>query len=195
MKRTFLPPAASYNRTAMSGLSDSREETLLVLRAQTGDREALDRLFQRVEVPLLRHLTLITRNPDDAQDVAQQVFLLVYRKLAWLRDPALFRAWLYRIAARQAIAYLSRRRARGEDPLFEMAQAAIPMEQSMTFDEVRRKIDGLPPAARAVVALHYIDGYTLEESSAILGIPLGTAKSRLWSGVTRLRKLFQTGGE
>jgi RNA polymerase sigma-70 factor (ECF subfamily) len=191
-----LPLAASYNRTAMSGLSDSGEETLLVLRAQTGDREALDRLFQRVQVPLLRHLTLVMRNPDDAEDVAQQVFLLAYRKLPWLRDPALFRAWLYRIASRQAISQLARRQARGEDPLFEMAQAAIPMEQSMTFDEVRRRFDRLPAAARAVVALHYIDGYTLEEASAILGIPLGTAKSRLWAGVTRLRKLFQTtGGE
>jgi RNA polymerase sigma-70 factor, ECF subfamily len=178
----------------MSGLSESREEYLLVLRAQTGDREALDRLFQRVQLPLLRHLTLITRNPDDAEDVAQQVFLLVHRKLPWLRDPALFRAWLYRIAARQAISHVSRRRARSEDPLFEMPGAAVPLEQSMAFEEVRRKIDHLPAAARAVVGLHYIDGYTLEEASAILGIPLGTAKSRLWAGVTRLRKLFQPGG-
>jgi RNA polymerase sigma-70 factor (ECF subfamily) len=178
----------------MSGLPDSREEYLLVLRAQTGDREALDRLFQRVQVPLLRHLVLITRNPEDAEDVAQQVFLLVHRKLPWLRDPALFRAWLYRMAARQAITYVTRRRARGEEELFEMAQAAAPMEQSLTFEEVRRKLDHLPAAARAVVGLHYIDGYTLEEASAILGIPLGTAKSRLWAGVTRLRKLFQPAG-
>jgi RNA polymerase sigma-70 factor, ECF subfamily len=132
----------------MSGPSDSREEYLLVLRAQTGDREALDRLFQRVQVPLLRHLTLITRNPDDAEDVAQQVFLLVHRKLTWLRDPALFRAWLFRIAARQAIGHVTRRRARGEEELFEMAEHAEPIEQSLTFEEVRRKIGGLPAAAR-----------------------------------------------
>jgi RNA polymerase sigma-70 factor (ECF subfamily) len=180
----------------MSGLPNSREEYLLVLRAQTGDREALDRLFQRIQAALLRHLTLITRNAADAEDVAQQVFLLVHRKLPWLRDPALFRAWLYRIASRQAIGYVSRRRARGEEELFETAHAAVPVEQSMTFEEVRRKIEHLPAGARAVVGLHYIDGYTLEEASAILGIPLGTAKSRLWAGVTRLRKLFQTtGGE
>jgi RNA polymerase sigma-70 factor (ECF subfamily) len=141
-------------------------------------------------------LTLITRSPDDAEDVAQQVFLLVYRKLPWLRDPALFRTWLYRIASRQAIGHVSRRKSRGEEELFEMAAAAVPIEQSLAFDEVRRKIAHLPAGARAVVSLHYIDGYTLEEASASLGIPLGTAKSRLWAGVTRLRKLFQaTGGE
>jgi len=177
----------------MSGLPDSREEYLLVLRAQTGDRDALDRLFQRIQVPLVRHLTLITRDPNDAEDVAQQVFLLVHRKLPWLRDPALFRPWLFRIASRQAFTYLSRRRARGEAPLFDMPEAVAPVEQSKTFEEVRRQIDHLPAAARAVVGLHYIDGYTLEEASAILGIPVGTAKSRLWAGLTRLRKIFQTG--
>jgi RNA polymerase sigma-70 factor, ECF subfamily len=178
----------------MSGPCDSREESLLVLRAQTGDRDALDRLFQRIQEPLLRHLTLIMRNPSDAEDVAQQVFLQVHRKLEWLREPALFRPWLYRIAARQAFTHLSRRRSRGEDPLFDMAQAAVSIEQSMTFEEVRRQIGRLPAAARAVVGLHYIDGYTLEEASAILGIPVGTAKSRLWAGLTRLRKMFQTTG-
>jgi|SRR5947209_1978192 len=178
----------------MSALPDSREEYLLVLRAQTGDTEALDRLFQRVQAALLRHLLLVTRNPADAEDVAQQVFLLVHRKLEWLRDPALFRPWLYRIATRQAISYTSRRRARGEEELFEMAQPAMAIEQSMTLEEVRRKIEHLPAAARAVVSLHYIDGYTMEEAAEILGVPVGTAKSRLWAGVTRLRKLFQTAG-
>src|SRR5215471_14445161 len=105
----------------MSGLPESREEYLLVLRAQTGDREALDHLFRRVQIPLLRHLMLVTRNPADAEDVAQQVFLLVHRKLDWLRDPALFRPWLYRIATRQALAHVARQRARGEAELSETA--------------------------------------------------------------------------
>ncbi len=180
----------------MSGLPENREEYLLVLRAQTGDREALDHLFRRIQVPLLRHLLLVTRNPADAEDVAQQVFLQVHRKLAWLRDPALFRPWLYRIATRQAVTLVSRRRSKGEEELFEMAATAAPVERSMAFEEVRRKIEHLPAATRAVVSLHYIDGYTLEEAAAILGVPLGTAKSRLWAGVTRLRKLFQpTRGE
>jgi RNA polymerase sigma-70 factor (ECF subfamily) len=76
-----------------------------------------------------------------------------------------------------------------------MPEAVAPVEQSMTFEEVRRQIDHLPAGARAVVGLHYIDGYRLEEASAILGIPVGTAKSRLWAGLTRLRKIFQTTGE
>ena len=175
----------------MSGLADSREEYLLVLRAQTGDREALDRLFRRVQVPLIRHLVLVTRNPADAEDVAQQVFLLVHRKLEWLRDPALFRPWLYRIATRQALAHVARQRARGEMELSETAAAIAPVDQSMEVEEVRRKIDHLSAATRAVLSLHYLDGYTLEEAALILGVPVGTAKSRLWAGITRLRRLFQ----
>jgi RNA polymerase sigma-70 factor, ECF subfamily len=178
----------------MRGLSDSREEYLLVLRAQTGDREALDQLFRRIQAPLLRHLLLVTRNPADAEDVAQQVFLLVHRKLGWLRDPVLFRPWLYRIATREALGHVSRQRARGEAELFETAAATVPLDRSTAFEEVRRKIGHLPPAARAVVSLHYVDGYTLEEAAAILQVPLGTAKSRLWAGVMRLRKLFQPSG-
>jgi len=180
----------------MSGLPESREEYLLVLRAQTGDREALDHLFRRVQIPLLRHLMLVTRNPADAEDVAQQVFLLVHRKLDWLRDPALFRPWLYRIATRQALAHVARQRARGEAELSETAAAVMTIDRSMQVEEVRRKIDHLPAATRAVLSLHYVDGYTLEESAAILGLPIGTAKSRLWAGVARLRRLFQpTRGE
>ena len=68
-------------------------EALMVLRAQSGDRAALDTLFRQVQSPLFRCIRGIVGQRELAEDVLQEVFFILYRKLAWLRDPRLFPAW------------------------------------------------------------------------------------------------------
>jgi len=79
-----------------TGDETERSESWLVLRAQAGDREALDSLFRSIQEPLFRYLQKMVGEPDPARDILQEVLLRVYRKLSWLREPSLFRAWSFR---------------------------------------------------------------------------------------------------
>ena len=82
-------------------MTDPKREMFLVLRAQTGDANAFDELLQSIQEPLFRYIYRLTEDHALAQDVLQEVFILIYRKLRWLENPKLFRAWAYRIASRE----------------------------------------------------------------------------------------------
>ena len=88
-------------------MKTSAEEVLLVLRAQSGDRDALEALLRKLYGPLRGYLSGLL-GTFAADDVLQETFLQVYRKLHWLREPAVVYAWAYRIASRVAISHLKR---------------------------------------------------------------------------------------
>src|SRR5687768_11440398 len=79
-----------------------RADARLVLLAQAGDRDALGELLERVQPRLRGYLRFVTRDEARADDVLQDAFVIAVRKLEFLRDPAVFRTWLYRIATREA---------------------------------------------------------------------------------------------
>jgi RNA polymerase sigma-70 factor (ECF subfamily) len=167
------------------------EQTLLVLLAQTGDRRALEQLLHEAYAPLRRYITRLA-GADLADDILQETSIQIFRKLQFLREPAVFRPWTLRIASRIAFSHL--KRARRWQPLDD-----APVENLTTLhpslgeppDEAFLSLlDHVSPASRAVLLLRYQHDLSLEESAAILEIPLGTAKSRLHYGVTTLRKLF-----
>ncbi|MET0647369.1 MAG: RNA polymerase sigma factor [Pyrinomonadaceae bacterium] len=176
-------------------MKDSAErEAFLVLRAQSGDREALDALLASVQEPLYRYLLSLMRERHLAEDALQETFVRVYRKLGWLREPGLFRAWAYRIATREAFRQMKRERrwadqVRDEDAL--VAVAAPPPREEFAPElsaRLRESVAGLSPASRAVVVLYYLHEMSLEETAAVLGVPLGTVKSRLAYGLGALRR-------
>lgn len=83
-------------------MPESERQTLLVLRAQCGDRAAFEELLAGVEVRLLRYLAGLIGDSHAAEDVLQETFVIVWKKLGWLRDPELFRPWIHRIAVLEA---------------------------------------------------------------------------------------------
>jgi RNA polymerase sigma-70 factor, ECF subfamily len=87
----------------------SRQEAQWVLRAQVGDREAIEALLGAVQPMLTRYVRAIV-GAADAEDVTQDVLVLIYRKLWMLTTPDLLRPWMYRIASRAAFHYLQKRR-------------------------------------------------------------------------------------
>ena len=172
----------------------AEREAFLVLRAQSGDREALDALLASVQEPLHRYVLSLVREPHLAEDALQETFVRVYRKLGWLREPELFRPWAYRIATREAFRQLKRERrwaeqVRDEDAL-QMVAAPPPREEFAheLSARLRETVAGLSPASRAVVVLYYLHEMSLEETAAVLGVPLGTVKSRLAYGLGALRR-------
>ncbi|HKS30747.1 MAG TPA: sigma-70 family RNA polymerase sigma factor [Pyrinomonadaceae bacterium] len=173
-------------------------ESWWVLRAQTGDREAFDSLLKNVQGPLYRYVLSLVREPSLAEDILQEVFLRIYRKLRWLREPSAFRSWAYRIASREAFRHLRRERAHASHQEDEDALKGIAAEPPALTEfapeliaVLPQMIEKLSPASRAVIVLYYLEEMSLEETAAVLDIPLGTVKSRLSYGLERLRREFQ----
>jgi RNA polymerase sigma-70 factor (ECF subfamily) len=165
------------------------DQTLLVLLAQTGDRAALEQLLRNTHAPLRRYIVRLV-GAALADDILQETSLQIFRKLQFLREPAVFRPWTFRIASRIAFAHL--KRAHRWQPLDDAPPESLttlnPNLGEPHDDAFMTLLDHVSPASRAVLLLHYQHGLSLEESAAILEIPIGTAKSRLHYGVTTLRK-------
>lgn len=156
----------------------------LVLRAQAGDRAALEELLRLAQGPLYRYLSGVTGDAGAAEDVLQETLLRIARKLRWLSDAALFRAWAFRIASREAQRHFAKRR------IFEPIVDDFAAEEPAPLDAeaLRGAVAHLSPASRAVVVLHYLEELPLAEVADILEIPLGTVKSRLGYGLVQLRR-------
>ncbi len=175
----------------------SERESWLVLRAQSGDGEAFGELLKAVQSPLYRYILSLTREPALAEDILQEVFIRIHRKLSWLREPEVFQSWAYQIATREAFRHLKRERrwadqVRDEDALKLITAPALPEEfESELIENLPRMVIKLSPASRAVIVLYYLHEKTLDETAAILGIPIGTVKSRLAYGLESLRRQFK----
>jgi RNA polymerase sigma-70 factor (ECF subfamily) len=164
----------------------------LVLQAQCGDRDALEQLLRSVQSPLRGYLAGLVGSAD-ADDVLQDVLLLVARKLSWLDDPHVFRAWAFRIASRSAFRHLKRRKRWAdneveEHPLDEF-EAPPQTPSSETLDALLTS-PALSAASRAVLVLHFREEMALADVAAVLDLPIGTIKSRLAFGLRALRKQF-----
>src|SRR5689334_23727086 len=114
----------------MADEAASQRESWWVLQAQSGSHEALDELFSSVQEPLFRYIVSVVRDQHLAEDILQEVFIRIYRKLRWLREPEAFRAWSYQIASREAFRYLSRERRWSEQVRDEATLAAVPAGDS-----------------------------------------------------------------
>lgn len=129
----------------------------------------------------------VLRNAADAEDVAQEALLRAYRQFHKLRDLGRFRSWIVRISFRLALdRWRSQRRRELREtawsqPVFASAPTAEEVAASNEFQaRLERALDELPEKLRLVLILSAIQGYTLEEVSRLLEIPVGTVKSRLF---------------
>lgn len=180
----------------MADKATSQRESWWVLQAQSRSHEALNELFRSIQEPLFRYIVSLVKDQNRAEDILQEVFIRIYRKLRWLREPEAFRAWAYQIASRESFRYLQRERRWDDQIRDEAALLAVPANDGEEFS--RELIESLPqlvrslsPASRAVVVLFYLHEMSLAETAAVLEIPVGTAKSRLAYGLETLRRNFK----
>jgi len=166
------------------------QEAQWVLRAQVGDREAIAALLSAVQPMLTRYVRAIV-GAADAEDVTQDVLVLIYRKLWMLTAPDLLRPWAYRIASRAAFQFLRKRRRWPDHLRDDEAIDDLPAQDLATMgprvDELLQD-PRVTPASRAVLALHFKEEMTLAEVAAVLDVPIGTVKSRLAYGLATLRR-------
>jgi RNA polymerase sigma-70 factor (ECF subfamily) len=184
--------------------SDSDEHLLERLRG--GEREVFGTLVRRYERELFGYLRRYLGDDDLADDVFQNTFVQVYSKIKQYEPGRPARPWLYAIATNQAIDALRRRNRRADHradaaatadedgvprPLFELlpAQSDGPPEAADRSEQrelVRAAVDRLPELLRQVVLLAYFQGLKYRDAAEVLGIPVGTVKSRLHAALARL---------
>lgn len=175
----------------------------LVLLAQKGDRLAYGELTERFRPTVYALALARLRNPTEAQELVQEVFLHGMKKLPQLRDPACFAGWLRQITVRMAINRVTRggplRHADGE--VLEHAEAAgvSPLEtlvQTEAAAELHKGLERLKDLDRATLEAFYLRGRSLKQMSREFETPVGTIKRRLHVARNRLRRqLVETNEE
>jgi RNA polymerase sigma factor (sigma-70 family) len=163
-------------------------DDLLVMQAQDGDRRSMEELVRRWQRRLWPHAYRLTSSSDAAWDITQEPWIAIVKGLRKLHDPARFRVWAYSIASNKSMDYLkSRPRNDG--------RAAAPAEPERAPQErraiLRQLLDRLEPDKKLVLVLYYLEGLTLAELAFVLGVPVGTVKSRLHAARHAFRLIWQ----
>ena len=168
-----------------------------LLRASArGDERAFAQLYDATSRRLYGLVVRVVRDPAQAEEVAQEAFLEIWRTSARF-DPARGSAmsWMMTIAHRKAVDRVrSAEAASRRDQTYEATTqeraydiTAEEVERSLEGQRVRNALESLTETQRGAVQLAYFGGYTHNEVAALLGIPLGTAKTRIRDGLIRLR--------
>ena len=165
---------------------DRVHDELLVVLVQSGDRRAAERLAARWQPRLLRTASRLLRGEDRARDAVQDAWASIFRGVARLKDPAAFPAWAFGILHRRCIDRMRGERRRAEDEADMDQVAAAPGSCGDGLD-IARALAALDPDHRTAAVLHFCEGLTLAETAAALGVPVGTAKSRLFHARRRLK--------
>lgn len=153
--------------------------------------EALYHRFKR------RVFSLATRiaGPTDAEEVAQEAFIRIYRGLPKFRGESALDTWIYRLAVNAALSHVERRphRAEGEEALARIAAEAQPSRDPRLAARLERALADMPAGYRAVLVLHDVEGLSHEEISEILGCRVGTSKSQLHKARAKMREILGEG--
>jgi RNA polymerase sigma-70 factor, ECF subfamily len=183
--------------------SDKRNEAEAIQRAREGDRTVFEYLYRlhsrRVYAVCLR----MVADPTEAEDLTQEAFLLLFRKIHTFRGESAFSTWLHRLAVNLVLMHLRKKSPpivsieATPDPDDETASSRIDLgapdlllEGSIDRINLARCIAQLPVGYRTVFVLHDIQGYEHHEIAKILGRSVGDSKSQLHKGRTRLRELL-----
>ncbi|HEX8354312.1 MAG TPA: RNA polymerase sigma factor [Pyrinomonadaceae bacterium] len=174
----------------------------LAQRAGRGDMEAFEELF-RLHRRLVYGLCLrMTQDVAEAEDITQEVFVLLFRKVGGFRGESSFTTWLHRLTVNQVLMRFRKHKARREEALEDEegrprepsrpnAHGAAGLVDRVTLESA---IAQLPPGYRAAFILHDVEGYDHEEVARLLGCAVGTSKSQLHKARTKLRKILNGRG-
>src|SRR3954468_10672228 len=169
-------------------------EQLTIRGAIEGDETALRSLWSR-HAP---HIDMVVRrlvgfDPDLAEDIAQEVWIQIFRALPSYRGDSQFSTWAHRIAVNRTLNALRRtKRLAAIETTVEEDTASVEMDTERSFiaASIETATAKLSPGARAVFVLHDVEGYTHEEIATELGITSGGSKSQLFKARAKLRKLL-----
>jgi RNA polymerase sigma-70 factor (ECF subfamily) len=166
----------------------------LLAACRRGDPGAFEEVVRRTYRHVYTQALRLVGDRQEAEDVAQEAYVRVFRGLPGFRGDARFETWLYRIVANAAMSHLRRRRRFGdllveaEDDATEVASDLRLADQAVDRDAVSRALLGLPPSMRAVVVLKDVYGLSCQEIGDRLGVSEGAVKVRLHRARRRLKE-------
>ncbi|HVE77672.1 MAG TPA: sigma-70 family RNA polymerase sigma factor [Gemmatimonadaceae bacterium] len=172
-------------------MTESEQQT--VRRAIGGDERAMRALWVRHAPHIDAVVRRLAGDPELAADIAQEVWIQIFRSLPSFRGDAKFGTWAHRIAVNRTLNALrrARRLANVETEILEDTAAAEPEhERALLAASIAEAAAKLSPGARTVFLLHDVEGYTHEEIAESLGITAGGSKSQLFKARAKLRKLL-----
>lgn len=173
------------------------DDAALIAQFQAGHTAAFNALVKRWECPIYNFVLRYAGDRDDARDLCQQTFIRAYKSLRRLRDPDKFTAWIYQIALNACRDAARRREFISLDALLESTPIADAgarpddraHEQSLR-DLINRALQNLPEEQRVVIVMKTYQGLKFTEIAEILHAPLNTVKSRMYYGLSALKKIF-----
>jgi RNA polymerase sigma-70 factor (ECF subfamily) len=187
-------------------MGDDPKEASLLVRAQSGDTAAFDKLITLHRERIYMHVFQIVRNEEDALDLTQETFIRAWKSLRRFDAAAAFSSWLHRIATNAAIDLCRRRQVRPQTEIesgtmkIDPASRTTPSRSetpgaSLDRAEIRRRVEEafatLSPEHRAVIVLKEIEDLSYEEIALHLGCSMGTVMSRLFYARKKLQTLLR----
>lgn len=177
---------------------------LLIKQAQRGDTRAFEELITPCEEMIWRVCWHYLENREDAQDAAQEVMLRAWRGLPDFRGEASLETWLYRLCQSVCTDALRRRKLRradsvdalleeGREPASDAPGPQEETERRERHEQLRAALRQLPEEMRTPLILSAIEGLGYEEISRVLGVQLGTVKSRISRARKRLKEILENG--
>ena len=183
-------PALADPRPRVSGsLGDDAE---LIAACRRGEARAMEVLYHQYKRRVFGMAHRIV-GASDAEEVAQEVFVRVFRGLAAFRGDSQLSTWIYRLTVNAALSHLARRGRRQEvsdETLIEMAAPPSVERDSALATRIEQAMVQLPAGYRAILVLHDVEGLSHEECAAILECRVGTCKSQLHKARAKMRELL-----
>ncbi|HVF67863.1 MAG TPA: RNA polymerase sigma factor [Pyrinomonadaceae bacterium] len=191
----LAPPASAKTKADYTASSDYA----LTRAAARGEAEAFEELYRlhhrRVYTLCLR----MTQNEAEAEDITQDVFIVLLHKAGDYRAEASFTTWLHRMTVNQVLMHFRRKKAKREEQAEDDAEETpaprgtsgargAQLVDRITLEDA---LSRLPPGYRAAFVLHDVEGYEHEEVARLLGCAVGTSKSQLHKARTKLRKILK----
>lgn len=171
----------------------------LARRAAESDMSAFEEIYDRHHRRVYSICMRMLQNATEAEDLTQEVFIQLYRKIGSFRGDSAFTTWLHRLTVNQVLMHFRKRSVKmektteeGETPV-QIVNGTENPRQMPVVDRIAldAAIAQLPPGYRSVFVLHDIEGYEHEEVAKILGCSVGTSKSQLHKARLKMRKLLQ----
>ena len=182
--------------------NDSNEAELIE-RAKQGDAQAFQALYDKHKRRVYSLCLRMTSNTAEAEDLTQEAFLQLYRKIATFRGESAFSTWLHRMAVNVVLMRLRKKNLPVvplDDPLETEEESSkkepgAPDQKlagSVDRMQIQRAVDALPPGYRTIFVLHDVHGYEHNEIASLVGCSIGNSKSQLHKARMKLRDLLKT---
>lgn len=192
-----------WQKTAESDAANAEDvrqmsDYALAQRSARGDMEAFDILYERHHRRVYSLCLRMTQNVQEAEDLTQDAFIQLYRKIGSFRGDSAFTTWLHRLTVNQVLMHFRKRSVKMEktseegDPPVQIVMGTenhrmMPVIDRIALDNAIRQ---LPPGYKSVFVLHDIEGHEHEQVARLLGCSVGTSKSQLHKARMKLRRLL-----